>query len=256
MDSKRIPQTACSRVPRDIVRGPYLSALMALRDGSYGDVSRITMSEPASREAGTRDAACTLGWRRADAPKRLQLRRSPDRFTLRLIDDAIMTDAMRIVVENAALPERPADPEAASEWTMTHSVHLLQVVVDAIDWSEMQEAGTAPVDVFGIAYRVGEVERIRKGHHRPMSYLLTHSPWSSAAFGEDHDDCAPLTPDAEHHLTNSIPPTVTIDHLQRRITDARDPLQIRVNSAAYGIAGISIHDSMGVMREIATWKRP
>jgi len=252
----RVPETACSRVPNGIGRGPYLDALTALRDGAYGDVSRITLSEPVSRDTGVKDAVCTLGWRHPDAPKRLQLRRSPDRFMIRMLDDAIIQGTMRIVVENATLPARPDDREAAAAWTMTHATHLLQVVTDAIEWAGMQQAGTAPVDLFAISYRVGEVERIRNDHRSPMSYLLTHSPWMPAGFGRDHHDRLPLAPDAEFHLTSSIPPSVTIDHLETRITGQRNPMQIRINGSAYGIAGMSIHDAVGVMREITTWKRP
>jgi hypothetical protein len=226
-----------------------------LTEGLYGRPSRVTLSSPSSirdQNPYATDRVCTLGWRDKASSKRLRVRRSATSTLIRLLDDD-MGGGVTLQVTSPGIPMRPDDKNAAAAWAVDTAAECIGVLLGALEWSSAPET---PHLEGTMAWRMGAVLRHREGHRTPMSHLRLRTPWDEAAFGEEHDDMRPLPEDADAHLKAILPPCVSIEHTERRISVRSDPASIRIYPCSFGVTSIGLDDPVAVMREMASWRKP
>ena len=226
-----------------------------LTKGLYGPPSRVTLSSPScirDEDPYATDRVCTLGWRDKTSSKRLRVRRSATSTLIRLLDDDI-GGGVTLQVTSPGIPMRPDDKDAAAAWAVDTAAECIGVLLGAVRWSS--EAETPDIHNT-LAWRMGAVLRHREGHKTPMSYLTLRTPWDAAIFGEEHDDLTPLPEDADAHLKAVLPPCVSIEHTERRISVRSDPASIRINPCSFGVTSMGLDDPVAVMREMASWRKP
>lgn len=238
-----LPSIACSSPPSDRVdRGAIATALADVRTSINGDPSRITSTRTDEHET------CTLTWS-SGASTTLRVRSCFEGYVVHMHDRFVMDRPIRITARAPVRRRRPDDAQEAARWTMGIAEEVLSTFLTGLEWADLEKDGNLPVKMNEIASRVGAVLRFQQGHRSPLSRLVLRSPWEEAGFGE-WTECSPLPEDAAFHLDASIPPAFQAEPVHR------DGLSYVLSPVAYGIGSFDIEDTMAVLREMATWKRP
>lgn len=243
-----LPTIACTYTPScPIDRGAFHVALERLVGNHYGEPTRVMMKRPSEGEA-----ACTLSWRGDDVHATLRVRTTPTQFFVRLTDQDLTPNSINIVVVANDKPNRPDDRRNAINWAYDLAIQAYSNFLAALSFP--QEIILSDNRNVTIASRVGSALRLREKHQAPLSRLVLRSPWDPAEFGDKVDfglwDNKPLAPDADYHLTHTLPPAVMIKELRS------DGLSFRLERAAFMVGSTDIPDAISLLREMATWKRP